>query len=68
MRYEDDDDEPYLVGKTGIDGKYHLMAQSKRDPLPDGVEHGSAKAARLGCTCSKCSDRRARMKRHGWRI
>lgn len=37
-------------------------------PLPDGVEHGSARAVtRFGCGCPKCQDRASRMRNHGYR-
>ena len=37
-------------------------------PLPEGVEHGSARAVtRFGCGCPKCQDRASRMRNHGYR-
>lgn len=49
-------------------GKAHLCTESKKLDLPEEVEHGSARAARLGCQCDKCMERRSRMRRHGWRV
>ena len=50
------------------DGRWHTVAEDRRAGLPDGVEHGSARAVRLGCSCKRCLDRAARMRRRGWRL
>ena len=49
------------------DGRWHTVAEDRRAGLPDGVEHGSARAVRLGCSCNRCLERAARMRRRGWR-
>lgn len=32
--------------------------------LPEGTEHGTLAAVRLGCACKECMEKRARMRRH----
>lgn len=49
------------------DGRWHTVAEDRRAGLPGGVEHGSARAVRLGCSCNRCLERAARMRRRGWR-
>lgn len=36
--------------------------------LPDGVEHGSMRAVRLGCQCQKCLARKKKAARRGVRV
>ena len=49
-------------GNYGFSAKYNGVAAGK-SALPEGVEHGSARAAmRFGCTCDECSERRARIR------
>ena len=60
------------MSRYGFDEKYG-DAGSPKGPskLPEGVEHGSARAAmRFSCTCEKCNQRRARMRarRNGVRL
>lgn len=33
--------------------------------LPEGASHGTLRAVRLGCSCQKCMEKRARLRRHG---
>lgn len=49
---------------NGYNYDYHRKAA-----LPEGVEHGTYKALRYGCTCDACAEkaRRRRMRRNGVR-
>ena len=64
----DKTDAPELHYELQRDGRWHTVAEDRRAGLPDGVEHGSARAVRLGCSCKRCLDRAARMRRRGWRL
>lgn len=61
-------EQPELHYEMQRDGRWHTVAETRSAPLPDGVEHGSARAVRLGCSCKRCLDRAARMRRRGWRV
>lgn len=37
-------------------------------PLPEGVEHGSMRAVRLGCHCKACLARKKKAARRGVRV
>lgn len=36
--------------------------------LPDGIEHGTLKAIRLGCSCDECLRKRAKMRSRGFYV
>lgn len=43
--------------------KFYPKDLDAPQPLPEGVEHGSARAAmRSNCTCDACCERRARIR------
>lgn len=61
-------DVPELHYERQRDGRWHMVAEGRGAALPGGVEHGSARAVRLGCSCKRCLERAARMRKRGWRL
>ena len=62
-----DPEEVYTYWKADKRGRTHLHAEDVRSRLPEGVEHGSAKAVILGCECKRCLARKKRMMKRGYR-
>lgn len=61
MRY------PYDVFGEGEDGELVPYPPREDVLIPEDVEHGSMRAVRLGCTCTRCMERKRRANRHGHR-
>lgn len=54
--------ERTMHGMHGFEEKYDILTGAK-SRLPEGVEHGSARAAiRHSCACDECMERRARIR------